>query len=273
MLETKKQRHDEGAGEQELCQVDGEMHRLLKSHEQLVNNRNSVLLTPTADYHIALSMVETLQKRAKEAANKASSAAAGAAPGRGKGPLAGASSSSAAPAQPSRTQTPIIIVPSDPSAMVNMTNISEFLEHAHFVRTPPPLPPPFASPFCTFLATRHILLILLLFATPRPLLHIQIGPQERGKSRDTPKRLKEVRIHKVLDPQSNRNVRFRVIDNPAWLTDAEWEAVVAVFSNGKAWQFSEWKYKTPVDLFHRCTWSCSFICLVPAARSQRPSKC
>lgn len=28
--------------------------------------------------------------------------------------------------------------------------------------------------------------------------------------------------------------------------------MVAVFSNGKAWQFSDWKYKQPVDLFHRC---------------------
>ena len=48
-------------------------------------------------------------------------------------------------------------------------------------------------------------------------------------------------------------MKFRVVDNPVWLQEAEWESVVAVFSNGKAWQFSEWKHNTPVDLFHRCT--------------------
>ena len=30
------------------------------------------------------------------------------------------------------------------------------------------------------------------------------------------------------------------------------EAVVAVFTNGKAWQFQEWQHSKPVDLFHRC---------------------
>lgn len=28
--------------------------------------------------------------------------------------------------------------------------------------------------------------------------------------------------------------------------------MVAVFSNGKAWQFLDWKVSQPVDLFHRC---------------------
>lgn len=29
---------------------------------------------------------------------------------------------------------PIIIVPSDPSAVINMTNVADFLENAHYVR-------------------------------------------------------------------------------------------------------------------------------------------
>lgn len=30
------------------------------------------------------------------------------------------------------------------------------------------------------------------------------------------------------------------------------DAVVAVFSNGKTWQFEEWRYKKPVELFSHC---------------------
>jgi hypothetical protein len=143
VLETKKQRMEEGAGEEELWKVDGEMHRILKSDEQLVHDRNSVLLTPTADYNIALSMIETAQKRAKEASGKGGGGGGGSG-GAGRksqydqrpGAVAsGASSSSSSSSSggSSRLHPPIIIVPSDPSAMVNMTNIADFLENAHFV--------------------------------------------------------------------------------------------------------------------------------------------
>ena len=81
--------------------------------------------------------------------------------------------------------------------------------------------------------------------------HAQVGPQERGKSRDAMRRVKQLVITKTLAGET-RAMKFKVVDNPVWLQDSEWEQVVAVFSNGKAWQFSEWKYKTPVDLFHRC---------------------
>jgi len=142
VLETKKQRMEEGAEEKELWKVDGEMHRILKSDEQLVHDRNSVLLTPTADYNIALSMIETAQKRAKEASGKGGGGGGGSGgvgrksqfdqrPGAvGSGALASSSSAGGS----SRLHPPIIIVPSDPSAMVNMTNIVDFLENAHFVR-------------------------------------------------------------------------------------------------------------------------------------------
>lgn len=145
VLETKKQRMEEGAGEEELWKVDGEMHRILKSDEQLVHDRNSVLLTPTADYNIALSMIETAQKRAKDASGKGGEGGGGSGgPGGRKSQFdqrpgavgSGASSSSSGAAGgSSRLHPPIIIVPSDPSAMVNMTNIVDFLENAHFVST------------------------------------------------------------------------------------------------------------------------------------------
>lgn len=48
VLATKKQRLEEGAGEEELWKADEAMHRILKAGEQRVNDRNSVLLTPNA---------------------------------------------------------------------------------------------------------------------------------------------------------------------------------------------------------------------------------
>ncbi len=141
VLETKKQRMEGGAGEEELGKVDGEMHRILKSDERPVHDRNSVLLTPTADYTIALRMIESAQRRAKEASGKASGGGGGSGGAGRKSQFdqrpgaVGSGASSSAAADSSRLHPPIIIVPSDPSAMVNMTNIVDFLEKAHFVST------------------------------------------------------------------------------------------------------------------------------------------
>eukprot|EP00624_Nannochloropsis_granulata_P004315 evm.model.NODE_31567_length_81678_cov_30.212677.9 len=141
VLETKKQRMEGGAGEEELGKVDGEMHRILKSDERPVHDRNSVLLTPTADYTIALRMIESAQRRVKEASGKASGGGGGSGGAGRKSQFdqrpgaVGSGASSSAAADSSRLHPPIIIVPSDPSAMVNMTNIVDFLEKAHFVST------------------------------------------------------------------------------------------------------------------------------------------
>ncbi len=80
----------------------------------------------------------------------------------------------------------------------------------------------------------------------------QVSPQERQGARG--KREKRVLVTKKLDESSSEGppLKFVVIDNPVWLQEHEWDSVVAVFSNGKAWQFSDWKYAQPVDLFHRC---------------------
>lgn len=44
---------------------------------------------------------------------------------------------------------------------------------------------------------------------------------------------------------------YRVIDDPTKLTEAEWGMVVAVFATGQLWQFKNWRYPTPVELFQR----------------------
>ena len=47
-------------------------------------------------------------------------------------------------------------------------------------------------------------------------------------------------------------VPYRVIDNPAKLTNADWDRVVAVFVMGQAWQFKGWPWDgNPTVIFSK----------------------
>ena len=47
-------------------------------------------------------------------------------------------------------------------------------------------------------------------------------------------------------------VPYRVIDNPAKLTNADWDRVVAVFALGQAWQFKGWPWDgNPTVIFSK----------------------
>ena len=47
-------------------------------------------------------------------------------------------------------------------------------------------------------------------------------------------------------------VPYRVIDNPAKLTNADWDRVVAVFVMGQAWQFKGWPWDgNPTQIFSK----------------------
>uniref|UniRef100_A0A183BUR5 CDC73_C domain-containing protein n=1 Tax=Globodera pallida TaxID=36090 RepID=A0A183BUR5_GLOPA len=51
-------------------------------------------------------------------------------------------------------------------------------------------------------------------------------------------------------PKNGATVPYRVVDNPTRLKDDEWERVVAVFVQGPAWQFKNWKWNgNPVEIF------------------------
>ena len=47
-----------------------------------------------------------------------------------------------------------------------------------------------------------------------------------------------------------RMVRFRVYDDTSKFRKFEWKSCVAVFAEGKKWQFSGWPFKTEADLFY-----------------------
>ena len=50
---------------------------------------------------------------------------------------------------------------------------------------------------------------------------------------------------------TGKRLTVRVLDSGAKLSDTEWESVIAVFVQGAEWQFKQWKWSTPVELFHK----------------------
>ncbi|KAJ2690243.1 accessory factor associated with RNA polymerase II [Coemansia spiralis] len=51
---------------------------------------------------------------------------------------------------------------------------------------------------------------------------------------------------------SGQAVKFRIVDSVQDFTEADWEALVCVFTQGAAWQFRNWMWKTPEEVFHNC---------------------
>lgn len=58
----------------------------------------------------------------------------------------------------------------------------------------------------------------------------------------------EIIMHRRED---GRSQQFKVIDNVNKLQDQDWSRVVAVFAQGKQWQFKDWPfgYGNPADIF------------------------
>jgi hypothetical protein len=111
---------------------------------------------------------------------------------------------------------PIIIVPSDPSAVINMTNVADFLENAHFVRRVSRV-----SLLCNMAYDDTWLMDRSPSHTHAYTHTRQVSPQEKQGARG--KREKKVMVTKKLDESPEGTpLRFAVIDNPVWLQDHEW---------------------------------------------------
>ncbi|KAJ1954645.1 accessory factor associated with RNA polymerase II, partial [Linderina pennispora] len=61
---------------------------------------------------------------------------------------------------------------------------------------------------------------------------------------------REVHIEHTLADGSQ--MRFRVIDSVQDFTDNDWAAIVCVFTQGAAWQFKNWTWKSPEEVFKNC---------------------
>lgn len=55
-------------------------------------------------------------------------------------------------------------------------------------------------------------------------------------------------IHRVITNTGER-LTYRIVDNPTKLRPEEWDRVAAVFVTGQAWQFKDWRWSQPLELF------------------------
>lgn len=67
------------------------------------------------------------------------------------------------------------------------------------------------------------------------------------KMKEGAKRDKEVTIQRTTSDK--RIIKYKIIDNHRLLKEEDWDRVVAVFALGQQWQFKDWKWSNPVDLF------------------------
>ncbi|XP_060810258.1 parafibromin [Amyelois transitella] len=115
--------------------------------------------------------------------------------------------------RPSRT--PIIIIPAATTALISMFNVKDMLQDLKFV------------------------------------------PVEQKKAEGSVRenevllqRRKGATGDQVPNNANSTTVPYRVVDNPARLSAAEWDRVVAVFVQGPAWQFKGWPWDgNPVQIF------------------------
>ncbi|KAJ2671142.1 accessory factor associated with RNA polymerase II [Coemansia sp. RSA 1085] len=51
---------------------------------------------------------------------------------------------------------------------------------------------------------------------------------------------------------TGQNIRFRIVDSVQDFGEADWNSLVCVFTQGAAWQFKNWMWKTPEEVFQHC---------------------
>ena len=72
-------------------------------------------------------------------------------------------------------------------------------------------------------------------------------PLEEARARGM-ERVTEQTISRKI-PGSRVDLKYKVIDNPVKLANDDWNSVVAVFATGHTWQFKDWKWAEPRQLF------------------------
>ncbi|KAJ1958338.1 accessory factor associated with RNA polymerase II [Dipsacomyces acuminosporus] len=48
------------------------------------------------------------------------------------------------------------------------------------------------------------------------------------------------------------SLKFRIVDSVQDFTEADWSSLVCVFTQGAAWQFKNWSWSTPEEVFQNC---------------------
>jgi len=117
---------------------------------------------------------------------------------------------------------PIIVLPSAPSSLISLFNVKDFLQSGEFV--------PWQDKKNAGIKKEI-------------LVTIEKGRSEKNSIK------KELEIGYSEEGSSNKGVPYHVIDSTAKLTTSDWSRVVAVFVLGPEWQFKDWPWHKPVDIF------------------------
>ncbi|KAJ2157992.1 accessory factor associated with RNA polymerase II [Coemansia sp. RSA 552] len=67
-------------------------------------------------------------------------------------------------------------------------------------------------------------------------------------------------------PTTGQSMRFRVVDSVQDFGDADWNSLVCVFTQGAAWQFKNWIWKSPEEVFQNC------LGLYPKHQDEQPKE-
>ncbi|KAH9260701.1 hypothetical protein BASA81_001168 [Batrachochytrium salamandrivorans] len=106
--------------------------------------------------------------------------------------------------------SPIIIVPPNSSAVINLYNCRQFLEDSHYVS------------------------------------HADLIKENQGVSLPKPE---SVYVTRRKHPLTGCDLRFKVVDSVLNFTNETWDRVVAVIVSGQAWQLKGWKWQTTQEIF------------------------
>jgi len=74
-----------------------------------------------------------------------------------------------------------------------------------------------------------------------------------NKEKEGAKReLEQFVTRKLQGSQPEKTIIYKIIDNPrSTMQEKDWDRVVAVFVAGKEWQFKDWKWSNPAELFQQ----------------------
>ncbi|KAJ2722067.1 accessory factor associated with RNA polymerase II [Coemansia sp. Benny D115] len=75
---------------------------------------------------------------------------------------------------------------------------------------------------------------------------------------------REVFVEHMMSRSSQQVLKFRIVDSVQDFTEADWNSLVCVFTQGAAWQFKNWVWKTPEEVFRNT------LGLYPKYHDERP---
>mmetsp|Transcript_5862 Transcript_5862/g.9089 ORF Transcript_5862/g.9089 Transcript_5862/m.9089 type:complete len:431 (-) Transcript_5862:156-1448(-) len=77
-----------------------------------------------------------------------------------------------------------------------------------------------------------------------------VSSNEARRSMENKLKMPE-KVHRDSFKKAGRQTLFLVVDDPKMLSYQDWHQVVAVFASGQKWQFDEYPFSTPAEIFER----------------------